>query len=69
MWLIEDPLYNDTYYVYHSAGIHTISTKSWVDELLKLKSDIQAGSNVIGTKQKESTSKIRCIVNTAPVQR
>ncbi|KAI9307823.1 hypothetical protein BJ944DRAFT_247092 [Cunninghamella echinulata] len=68
MWLIEDPLYNDTYYVYHSAGIHTISTKSWVDELLKLKSDIQAGSNVIGAKQKESTSKIRCIVNTAPVQ-
>lgn len=66
--MINDPLYNDTYYIYHSAGVHTISTKPWVDELIKLKSNIQPGSN-IDSKQKETTSKIKCIVNTAPVQK
>ncbi|CAO3641666.1 unnamed protein product [Cunninghamella blakesleeana] len=67
IWLISDPIYNDTYYVYHSAGVHTISTKPWVDNLIQLKSNIQAGSNA-NLKQKETASKIRCIVNTAPIQ-
>lgn len=41
--LTADPLYNDTYYVYHPRGVHQIIMRKWVDKLQELYKDQTAG--------------------------
>ncbi|KAI8078740.1 uncharacterized protein BX664DRAFT_389129 [Halteromyces radiatus] len=71
IWLVNDSIYNDTYYAYHAAGVHAISTKEWMDQLLELKKKVQSqdGDEVLTSYiQKENTSQVRCLVNTAPFE-
>ncbi|KAI8980930.1 hypothetical protein BDB01DRAFT_724658 [Pilobolus umbonatus] len=72
MTLVPDALYEDSYYVYHSGGVHAIVMKQWLDNLKKISQSYENGQNEsasVGLNEwlkEKSTSSVRCIVNSSP---
>ncbi|KAF9103082.1 hypothetical protein BGX27_010737, partial [Mortierella sp. AM989] len=72
--LMPDPLYGDTFYIYHEAGAHCVSIRPWLEELTRI---YQAASQRVvagldGRVTKFYSSKIKssvgCIVTTRPTK-
>ncbi|KAI9338861.1 hypothetical protein BD770DRAFT_331269 [Pilaira anomala] len=73
--LLNDPLYNDTYYAYHAGGVHAVSTNKWIQKLVQLGKQVEGGktSNEVGRGisdwlNQKTTSEVRLLVNTSPFQ-
>lgn len=73
--LLNDPLYNDTYYAYHAGGVHAISTNKWIQNLVKLGKQVEggktaneAGRGISDWLNQKTTSEVRLLVNTSPFQ-
>lgn len=69
---VADPLYEDTYFVYHAAGVHAVSMSTWVQPLRSAILKYESGSNpesqrALDTLLKEkSKSEVRLLVNASP---
>ena len=70
--LAADPMYGDTFYIYHEAGAHCISIRPWLDELTAIYESGSSGQQHIALMNKFFTSKIKSavgsVVNTRPTK-
>ncbi|KAI8384616.1 uncharacterized protein BYT42DRAFT_563086 [Radiomyces spectabilis] len=73
--LMNDPLYNDTFYAYHATGVHAVYMKSWIDDLAELDAKLCSGENTEETLQKLSQwrhsdhgSEVCKLVDSAPFE-
>ncbi|KAF9204316.1 hypothetical protein BGZ49_005441 [Haplosporangium sp. Z 27] len=72
--LAADPLYGDTFYIYHEAGAHCISIRPWLEELSRIyqaaSQRVVAGLDARVTKFYGSKikSSVGCIVTTRPTK-
>ncbi|KAF9358550.1 hypothetical protein BGX26_001494 [Mortierella sp. AD094] len=72
--LAADPLYGDTFYIYHEAGAHCVSIRPWLEELSRIyqaaSQRVVAGLDARVTKFYGSKikSNVGCIVTTRPTK-
>jgi nucleoporin NUP82 len=72
--LVADPLYSDTYYVYHAGGVNAISMCKWVEKLGELITNFENGKGSDAERgltawlNEKVTSQVRLIVNSSPFQ-
>ncbi|KAL0088539.1 hypothetical protein J3Q64DRAFT_1875667 [Phycomyces blakesleeanus] len=76
MNIVVDPIYPDTYYVYHNRGVHIVLMKQWIDLLAEMNATFSKGGNkkdVGDSLQKWATNKsgssTRCLVDSSPYKR
>ncbi|KAG0338394.1 hypothetical protein BG004_007247, partial [Podila humilis] len=72
--LVADPVYGDTFYIYHAIGAHCVSIRPWLASLTELYDDLDKNSDSdIGSKlakfyQAKLKSALGSIVNTRPTR-
>ncbi|KAK9767803.1 hypothetical protein K7432_002084 [Basidiobolus ranarum] len=65
--LVLDPVYPDTFYCYHEAGVHSIVTRTWQRDLQKaVQSNVETGISQF--LKKNIPSDVYWIVNTRPLK-
>ncbi|KAI8098102.1 uncharacterized protein B0P05DRAFT_523460 [Gilbertella persicaria] len=74
MSLMADPLYQDTYFVYHATGVHAIAMRPWLESLQQLSSvyedgdATQAKTKLVNWLKEKKSSDVRLLVDSAPFQ-
>lgn len=72
MTLVADPLYEDTFFIYHATGVHAVSITKWVQALRKINSNFESGNDseaqrALDVWLKESVpSDVRTLVDSSP---
>ncbi|KAF9930478.1 hypothetical protein FBU30_000450 [Linnemannia zychae] len=70
--LVADPMYGDTFYIYHEAGVHCISIRPWMDELIFIKESKAGSEQHIALMNKfyasKAKSSIGTVINTRPTK-
>lgn len=51
--IVPDPMYTDTFYVYHRAGAHAVVMKTWLDELWKVMVPEEEGIEILAEESGE----------------
>ncbi|KAI7870947.1 hypothetical protein BDF14DRAFT_1719723 [Spinellus fusiger] len=76
MSIVVDPVYADTYYIYHTAGVHIIVMTEWVNTLAKIKDayleekgNEEIEDTMAAWVDNKSQSITRCLVNSSPYDR
>ncbi|KAI9025024.1 hypothetical protein CLU79DRAFT_745892 [Phycomyces nitens] len=74
--IVVDPIYPDTYYVYHDRGVHIVLMKQWIDLLAQINSSYLNGTNQEDVEDalqawasKKNGSSTRCLIDSSPYQR
>ncbi|KAI8647071.1 hypothetical protein BD408DRAFT_479486 [Parasitella parasitica] len=69
---VSDPLYKDTFFIYHAAGVHAVAMGTWIqplrDAILKYESGNNSESKRVldGLLKEKSKSEVRSLVNASP---
>lgn len=72
MTLVADPLYEDTYFVYHTTGVHAVSTNKWIQTLRLINSSFESGDEeeaqlaLDSWMKKHTQSDVRIIIDSSP---
>ncbi|GAN03513.1 conserved hypothetical protein [Mucor ambiguus] len=70
--LMSDPLYEDTYFVYHATGVHAVAMSTWIQPLRNAILKYEAGNNPESKRELDSLlkdksrSEVRSLVNASP---
>lgn len=70
--LVADPLYEDTFYAYHSAGVHAVSVNKWAQSLGKITTNYEAGQSQESRSaleawfKEKATSEVRLLIDSSP---
>jgi nucleoporin NUP82 len=73
MVIVQDSMYTDIYYIYHSAGVHAVTISGWLDTLKEIKVKLEMEETESNTALKNWQSKtipseICLVVDSAPMQ-
>ncbi|KAG2224544.1 hypothetical protein INT45_004389 [Circinella minor] len=70
--LVQDPLYNDTFYVYHREGLHRLAITKLVDNLTILEKIFSSGKNnheftnaLQEWSAKDNSTEIQCLIDSS----
>jgi len=70
--LMSDPLYEDTYFVYHATGVHAVAMSTWIQPLRNAILKYESGNNPESKRELDSLlkdkskSEVRSLVNASP---
>ncbi|KAF1800095.1 hypothetical protein FB192DRAFT_1390036 [Mucor lusitanicus] len=70
--LMSDPLYEDTYFIYHATGVHAVAMSTWIQPLRNAILKYESGNNPESKRELDSLlkdksrSEVRSLVNASP---
>lgn len=69
---MSDPLYEDTFFVYHATGVHAVAMSTWIQPLRNAILKYESGNSPESKRELDSLlkdksqSEVRSLVNTSP---
>ncbi|KAL0136975.1 hypothetical protein V8B55DRAFT_1544304 [Mucor lusitanicus] len=64
--LMSDPLYEDTYFIYHATGVHAVAMSTWIQPSYESGNNPESKRELDSLLKDKSRSEVRSLVNASP---